>query len=168
MVKKFLSVLLAVLLASAMLSGCGLSVDRPEIKEARFDFSVTYEIDGETQTVSGVYVCEFDGVSWALDGGYSRDWTGYIEGEEAVHEMEIGTTKDGGKIMLAFGFHPAYFMGDPDMSYLEPPVPQLAIVHPIEGVDGINILGTESEIEEAYGVKIISYQYPDPIVNKFD
>ena len=51
---------------SALLAGCGLEVPRPEIKEGEFDFIVTYEYNGEIKTVSGVYVCEFSGISWAL------------------------------------------------------------------------------------------------------
>ena len=32
------------------------------IKKAQFNFSVTYEIDGEEKIYSGIYVCEYDGI----------------------------------------------------------------------------------------------------------
>ena len=82
--------LLVALMLSALLAGCGLEVPRPEIKEGEFSFTVTYEYNGEIKTVSGVYVCEFSGISWALDGGYHRAWNGYIKGGEPEEAVEIG------------------------------------------------------------------------------
>jgi hypothetical protein len=38
------------------------------VKEGRFDFSLTYEVDGEVKTYTGVYVCEYDGVLTTLLG----------------------------------------------------------------------------------------------------
>ena len=41
---------------------------KQEVKEGRFDFSLTYEVDGEVKTYTGVYVCEYDGVLTTLLG----------------------------------------------------------------------------------------------------
>ena len=59
--KKIFGILLLVLLLAATLAGCGLTAPRPEIEKGEFPFSVTYEFAGEIKTVSGVYVCEYNG-----------------------------------------------------------------------------------------------------------
>ena len=51
---------------TSFLSGCAAVVLLPKVKEGRFNFSVTYEINGEEKTYSGVYVCKYDGVSDSL------------------------------------------------------------------------------------------------------
>ena len=53
--KLFICVLFVTILSS-LFSGCATIMPIPEIKEGRFDFSVTCEINGEEKTFSGVYV----------------------------------------------------------------------------------------------------------------
>ena len=67
--KRILCTVLLVALV-LMLTSCGLQVPRPEVKEGRFNFSVTYEISGVTNTFSAVYVCEFNGTNWHYILGY--------------------------------------------------------------------------------------------------
>ena len=165
--KRTVSILLFVGILAGILTGCGLQVPRPEIKTGEFDFSVTYEWNGETKTVSGVYVCEYNGTDWALDGGYHRDWKGYVKHDKMETQIEIGTTEDGGVILLSFGFYPEYFMDDPATGGREVPEPWLTVSHSFADGDGVEILNDAEIIEETYGVKIISYQYSDPIENTF-
>ena len=165
--KRTLSFLFLAVFLAAMLTSCGLTVPRPEIKEAKFNYSVTYELNGETKTVSGVYVCEYDGTSWALDGGYTRDWKGYIEGGTDNDEVIIGTTNDGGTIILSLTLHPAYFMGEDYGATYFVPEPYLQINYPLEEGDGFSFERDEKVIEENYGAKIVSYEYDEPIANSF-
>ena len=125
--KKTAVAFLSVFILAGMLVSCGLGVPRPEIREAKFRFSVTYELNGETKTLEGIYVCEFDGVAWALDSGYTRDWIGYIEGGTMTNNVEICSTNDGGRISIALGLHPTYFMSDPNSAALETPKPKLIL-----------------------------------------
>ena len=150
---------------SYMLTGCGLTVPRPEIKEGEFAFSVTYEFNGETKTISGVYVCEYAGISWALDGGYSRDWKGYIKGDEEEEMMVIGTTAQGGKVEIDLDFYPEYFMGDSDTAGWEAPIPYVSVT--LVDDEGMMILHEPDEVEENCGAKIASYEYSEPIENSF-
>ena len=167
MMKKILSLVAFVLLLSLCLTSCGLTVPRPEIKEGRFNYSVTYELNGETKTVSGVYICKFDGVSWSLDGGYSRAWKGYIEGGTRNDEVNIGTTEDGGTIILTLCLAPDYFMGEDVVDLRGLPEPYLVITYPLEDADGFSMIGEADVIAEQYGAKIISYEYDEPIQNSF-
>lgn len=167
--KRMLSVVALLLLLALLLASCGLRVPRPKVKEGEFDFSITYELNGEIKTLSGVYVCEYDGTSWSLDGGYSRDWKSFVKGVDAgnQYEVQIGTTDDGGSIVLSYGFYPEYFMGDTQTVDLGIPEPTLVITHAMENVDGMNIIGEQEELAEHYSVKIIDYEYAKPIENTF-
>lgn len=151
---------------SIMLVGCLESPNDPTVEKGEFDFSVTYEINGEVKTVSGVYVCEYDGVSWALDGGPHRSWTGYCKGLED-DLIRIGTTADGQSIDLDLNLYPEYFMGDIEENYREPSKPYIVVT--VVGEDGgIGFAHEPDEVEELCGAKIISYTYEEPIVNSFD
>ena len=79
--QKFAAILAFLVMITSLFSGCVAKLPIPDIKKGRFDFSVTYEINGEEKTYSGVYVCEFDGVLTTLVGS-TREWKGYIENEK--------------------------------------------------------------------------------------
>ena len=166
--RKCIAWILVLVLAS-MLTGCGLAVPRPEIKEGRFDLSVTYEISGEVKTFTAVYVCEFDGSSWTPDGfDFSRDWKGYVEGDHEgdYNSAIIGKTEDGGDIILFFGVYPEYFMGDytGDSGV---PTPSVYVVYPEDEHGCSTSYAEPTEVEELFGVKIISHEYAAPIENEF-
>ena len=164
--KKFLSALIVIMMVAGMLTSCGLTVPRPEIKEGEFDFSVTYEVNGEEKTVSGVYACEYDGTSWALDSGFNRNWKGSIVGDDIEMEMVILELEDGGKIILDFNLNPDYFMGDFEEGIIDPPAPRLIITH--ENNDSGEISFTQDmALLEENGVRLVSYQYESPIENSF-
>ena len=156
--------LLAVMLVGTM-TGCGSMVSRPQIKEGEFDFSVTYEFNGETKTETGVYVCEYAGRSWYLDGGWSRDWKGYIKGGTQDNAIVIGTTEDGYLVELNLAVDPEYFMGDFAEGYYDDPEPYISIKVVEDG--GLWFMCEPSEVEEYCGAKIISYEYDEPIENSF-
>ena len=44
--------------------GFFVSIPKPEIKKGEFDFVLTYEVDGEIDTIEGTYVCKFDKYKW--------------------------------------------------------------------------------------------------------
>ena len=54
--KKIFTAFVALLLFSVCLTSCGLTMPRPEVKEGSFDFTVTYELNGEVKTVKDTYV----------------------------------------------------------------------------------------------------------------
>ena len=167
--KKIIMLFAVVLLVSLLLSSCGLAVPRPEVKEGRFDFSITYELNGEVKTLECVYVCEFDGTSWSIEGGdYSRDWKSHTEGdfEGDDYSAVIGKTEDGGDIILFFGIYPEYFMGDSEMGGRGAPEPDIYISYD-RGEGVCDLIQEDDVIEEVYGVKLLDYEYDEPIENSF-
>ena len=165
--KRVFSAFVMAVLVAAMLTGCGLTVPRPEIKEGKFDFSVTYELNGENKTISGVYVCEYNGTDWALDGGSHRDWKGCIEGGSEDDCFEIGTTEDGGAINVCLDFDPDYFMGEDVVEYKGVPEPYLIVVYPMTEDGALTFINDAETVAEQYGAKIISHVYDEPINNSF-
>ena len=166
--KRRLIALFLLLTLVSTLTGCGITVPRPEVEEGEFNFSITYEINGKVDTLSAVYMCEFDGVSWSVDGGYGRDWKAHTEGDYEGDDYSaiIGTTEDGGDIVLFFGIYPEYFMND-STGDRGAPEPSLYISYTLD-VDEYGLVSDPLEVEEIYGAKIISYEYDAPIVNTFN
>ena len=167
--KRIIAFLILTALLAVMLTGCGAAVPRPEVKEGRFDFSITYEMNGEINTFSAVYVCEYDGSSWTPDGfNFTRDWKAYVEGEYEgdYNSAIIGKTEDGGDIILLFGVYPEYFMGD-SIGDSGVPTPSVYIVYPEDEHGHSSSVAEPKDVEELYGVKIISYEYAAPIENSF-
>ena len=165
--KRKLSFGILILLMIGMLAGCGWTVPRPEIKSGEFNISVTYELNGDVRTISGVYVCEYNGTSWALDGGSSRDWIGYIKGNAFEEQIEIGTAEDGGTICLSLDLSPNYFMGEEIFETSEISEPWLLVKLADAEDGGLSIIHDQQEIEEIYGARIVSYKYDAPIQNTF-
>lgn len=147
------------------LSGCGFTVPRPEIKSGEFNFSVTYEYAGETKTVTGVYVCEYAGTSWTLDGGYDRDWTGYIKGSDDNDHILLDTVEGGDEIILVLNLNADYFMDDFNFDLYGNPAPYIMIKDYTE--EGFRILQDAADVERDYGAKVISYEYDAPVENTF-
>ena len=48
---------------------------KPKIKHGEFPFELVYEYKGEQVTITDTIICDYDGYSFSLDGGNSRDWT---------------------------------------------------------------------------------------------
>lgn len=146
--------------------GIFISIPKPEIKNGEFDFALTYEVDGEIKNIEGTYVCKFDGTSRNLDG-VSRDWTGYIKDHDNYTEYVIKTT-DEGVIMISLDIRPEFFMSDPDYidSYDIVPEPYIFIT---SGDPTIEDPTNEVSFDYYSGddVKIISFEYDEPIENTY-
>ena len=146
--------------------GIFISIPKPEVKEGEFDFALTYVVDGEEKMIEGTYVCKFDGVSRNLDG-VSRDWTAYIKDHDNFTEYEVKTTENG-VIMVSLDIRPEFFMSDPDYidSYDIVPEPYLFIT---SGDPTIEDPTNEVSFDyyEGDDVKIISFEYDEPIENTY-
>ena len=141
-------------------------VSRPEIKERRFDFSVTYELNGEIKTLTGIYECKFEDIDWSLDRGYTKEWSDRIDGIDNVNEIRLCTTEDGGIVSVRFGFSPGCFMNDLDAGVIDSPNPRLILSYDNAATREVRFTD-DAAIIEGYGVKLISYKYDPPIKISF-
>ena len=173
LIAVFLSVVLLITFA-----GCGKGLE-PNVKEGRFDFSVTYEVDGELETVSGVFVCEFAEVVKALDGAYI-EWNSYIEDTELSNRLDQNRgylplkTCDDGVIYLDFCLSAKYFMSDPSFgntnintdAAISSISPRLFIEYnETKGEELGKWWSEDVTVLDSYGAKIIGYEYDVPIEN---
>ena len=163
--RKLLCALLLAFMVTVCFTSCGLTVERPEVKEGKFNFSVTYEINGETTTISGVYVCEYDGIDRVLDGVNHRAWNGYIKDGTTEECIVLATAEDGGVVELNLHFAPEYFMGESYGDDDEPFSPSITVR--LENEEGLRFENNADLIAEVYGAKLISYEYDEPIQNSF-
>ena len=164
--KRIFAVLTMLSMLALLLSSCGFPVETPAVKEGKFNFSITYVLNGEAVTLSDVYVCEYDGIGWSLDGGFHREWTSSYEKGILGVDVPICTTEDGGRITLALGMYPEYFMGDPGYDESYAPNPWLILSYYNEET-GEESFTYDAEIIAGYGAKIIAYEYDEPIENEF-
>ena len=162
--KKLVALVALMTITTSLFSGCAVKMETPEVKEGRFDFSVTYTVNGEEQTYNGVYVCKYEGISVALDGK-GRSWDGYIENGSRDGLMEIQNNDDG-KIFIDFKFNPLYFMSDPNYTVFDIPAPELLLVYHSDDPDYVSI-GQDIDFLADYGVELIDYTYAAPIENSY-
>lgn len=168
----YISILIFLLTLS--LIGCEKAPE-PSVKEGKFNFSVTYEVDGEVKTISSVYVCTFV-ESGSLYDGFYVEWDSYIEDSEIEelfpdyhHNCIVVKTNEYGTIYLDLNLYPEYFMSEPGYDGSRRHEPILFIEYNDDKVEEVGTYGTEDLIVlESYGVKIISFVYDDPIENIFE
>jgi hypothetical protein len=161
---KLFSLVFWVVLIALFFSACVAKVPTPRIKEGRFDFSVDYEINGELKNYSGTYICKFDG-AYASLAGKGRDWNGYVE--DGIQTEIAVETNEHGTIYLDLGLYPEYFMSDPDYLGSRAPEPSLYMIYHTEDLGDLDIDG-ELDFFAIYGVRIVGYEYPQPIQNIYD
>ena len=157
----------AMILASTVLLMLVVSVFfgiamKPTITEHAFDFSITYELNGETKTIEDVY-----SVRYVRNGGYA-------DTKERIYQGNIGDMPEDstsyvlfedaeGKIVLLTALYAGYMMGDPQYaSYADDALCPQIVYYDREGYEY-----EDEETLTAKGVRLISYEYSSPIKNSF-
>ena len=136
----------------------------PSVTEYEFPYSITYTLNGETKTVSGVYKCAYDG----FNEGYNprdRYYKGefIVDGQSTLYGTYTIAEKDGAELYIVVTFNDEYLMNDTKSenynTYVQEPY--------LESIDrdGYEILPEESPAE--FAAEIVSWDYPEPIDNKF-
>ena len=147
-----------------MLTSCGLQIPRPQVKEGSFDVTVTYEVNGVVNTLDLVYICEYDGIGYTMEGTSYRAWNGHFEGYGDGDPIEVCVADDGSRIQLSFLIYAEYFMGEPETEDFYPEVKTERVYYE----DGVEMIDYDEElIAEDYGVRVVSIEYDKPIENSF-
>lgn len=164
--KKLLSpVIVLVVAIVAMIAYSLISniAKKPTITENEFAFSVTYELNGETETIDDVITVRYD-----RNDGYTdtktRIYIGKIGGieEENVTTYHLQEDADG-YILLNTKLYADYLMGDTPYDYFADDefAPQILYY------DSEHAEYTDEETLAAQGVRLVSWEYPTPIKNSF-
>ena len=157
----------AIILAVAVLAIAAYSLissiaKKPTITEGEFPFSITYELNGETVTINDVYKARY----------VAKD--GHADTKARVYVGEIGDMGEGNtvytlktdanaRIELWTYFHPEYLMGDPSYDYFDDAAFEPIIYY----FDSEEIEYHDEETLTAQGIKLIGFEYPEPIENTF-
>ena len=64
---------------------------KPKTTHGEFPFELVYEYKGEQHTIKDTIVCDYDGYSWSLEGGNTRDWTCEFEKDSEYGQYIIDT-----------------------------------------------------------------------------
>ena len=136
---------------------------KPTITEGDFPFSITYELNGKTETIEGVYSASYVG-----HGGYAdtkgRIYEGKIVGMQNEEDnFYVLSENEEGYLVLHTNFYADYLMGDTEYDYFmgEEFAPKMYYY---------DSQGVEYEDEEtllAQGASLIRWTYPVPVTNSF-
>lgn len=163
---KTLAVILAIGLIAALAAYLMSSIVKvPTVTEHEFPYSVTYQLDGQTKTLEGVYTVRFDDTNLAMEP-WKRYYTGThrSDGDEYLGSECVIAKKDELSLCISLCFTDAYLMGDDEKNAEEAQalaVPQLVVYdreqYPLE----------DREIIEKFNAELVSWELPEPIENRF-
>ncbi|MBR5229755.1 MAG: hypothetical protein IKW01_02770 [Firmicutes bacterium] len=135
----------------------------PVITEKEFPFSITYQLNGQTETIDGVYAVSFTG-----NGAYAdptqRNYEGKVisQYEGADTSFILGEVEDG-VIMIYTRFHPDYLMGEAYYDYFDNE--EFKPILSYQDAEGYAYEDEETLLQ--HGAKLISWEYPEPIENSY-
>ncbi len=136
----------------------------PEVTYCEFPFEITYKLDGETKTVSDIYVCEYVGSYWNWNIGDYREWKGYLKSNQNENIVLI---EDGNKEIICNIGKPEYYMDDSDEWSIETNEPTLIIVEHLDS-GGYSSSSLSNELKEYYKIELVGWKLSEPIENSFE
>ena len=160
-----LALLLVIVLAAAFLwyiSGGILGemlFDRPgkpKAKHGEFPFELVYEYNGQLFTVNETIVCDYEGTSFSLEGGNSRDWNCYITNNDRWGRYYPDEAKHP-TLYVQVPLDAEYYMGSPD-AHEEFATPYLFLID-----DSTGTTYYEQDLSDVVGAKIIRWEVSAPL-----
>ena len=144
----------------------------PAIKYGEFPFEIIYEYNGKEGVIKDTIVCEYEGYSFALDGGNTRDWNCYIKNsnENGYYYIDKENQPD---LYIYVPMNAEYYMGAPN-SDIETAKPYIYYNAYEESEDvyeedpSEEIVLTENEDpRDKVDIRIIEWKPSEPIQNNF-
>ncbi len=185
--KKIFSVVISLLLVFC-LAGCEERFDpAPQIKEGEFPFVVEYEMNGERYLIEDALVCTFDGYginNFAIFGYPTpRSWsmklkkTGkehfnitLIDFEDNTESLLVKNRINNWSSLRIYLGSGGYYMGDTDRDKDNPKIEYVEeytiIPNWLSEIDSTML--SNEELEKYFGIKIIRFEFSEPIENKFE
>lgn len=140
----------------------------PEIKYAEFPFELIYEIDGEIVAINDLYVCEFVGFEGdSANLKKKRKWNGYIKGtgESGIMIFEK-TTEDRYLQINCYVGYPEYYMSEEGYESQSIYTPSIVCNYVDDKWKSATTL-EYNELWEQYKIRIISWEFSEPIKNTY-
>lgn len=161
--KKAKCILAVYLIATLALLLLGYSVQKPKVVQQEFPFTITYSYQGETKTVSDVYIGEYVRSAKYI-GDDSLAWYGYIKDHDRLESdfYRIGEVA-GQAFSINLNMDPGYLMGDP--AHADSVCQPSGVCHIFDGTNAVTV--TDHNELAQLGLSIVSWEYPKPIENAF-
>lgn len=158
----------------------GLSIlpnpPRPEIIYGEFPFRLVYEINGETKVIEDTLICEYDGIGMDTGRGKFLKWkVSLASGNHKILLLNIegssgiARLKKTLKQEIYYDPGPAwYYMGEHmgGNGYMHN-FPNASFSEQYQDGIGANGILLEDDLFEKYKIKLISWDYAQPIKNTF-
>ena len=181
--KRLFSIIIVFMMIFS-LSGCEKGYEpAPRITEGEFPFVLEYEINGERHIIEDTVVCEFYGYDLSNSfpfTDYSRMWYQSLKsGEEQkrlILELEENTesvlvkgrTNTESNVSLFYGYG-GYYLGDPEDAERIPCINFVEEYKISEKVTHSEVTAlTNEQLEEYFGIKVIRFEFSEPIENRFE
>ena len=129
---------------------------KPKVKHGEFPFELVYEYKGEQYTIKDTITCDYEGISWSLEGGNSRDWTCEFSKDDEYGQYIIETI-NGRDLYIEVPEAPDYYMGDKEFSK-EETYPLIMFVDESTGM-----FYQEKDKVDVVGIKIIDWNPSKPL-----
>ena len=84
---------------------------KPKEKHGEFPFELVYEYKGEQRVLKDTIVCDYEGYSWSLEGGNSRDWTCVFQNDEEYGQYYVDKENEP-DLYIEIPEAADYYMGD--------------------------------------------------------
>ena len=148
--------ILAIYIAAtcAVVFGC-YGVQKPEVERQEFPFTITYSYQGKTNTISDIYVAEYDRVAKYI-GDDLLTWFGYVKDKDRL-EADFYRVDDSFSINL--NIEPGYVMGDP--RYADSKCQPTGVYY------SEDVVVTDQDELALMGIVILGWEYPYPMENSF-
>ena len=124
---------------------------KPKVKHGEFPFQLVYEFEGQQYTVNETIVCDYKGVSFALDGGNTRDWDCYVTNNDRYGRYYLDEANRP-TLYIQVPLEAEYYMGMPDAK-VEYTSPYIFFVD-----DSTGTTHYAEDLMDVAGVKLISWQ----------
>ena len=133
---------------------------KPKVKHGEFPFELVYEYKGEQLTITDTIVCDYDGYSFSLEGGNSRDWTCSFKNNEdyGQYYVDIENEPD---LYIVIPDAPDYYMGDKEYTK-EDASPYIRYIDEDTGT-----YYEEKERIDIIDIEIIEWNPSEPLKNNF-
>lgn len=136
---------------------------KPTITEKEFPFSITYEFNGKTEKIEDVFKVTFKGHDGYADTK-SRIYVGdFVNGPKENDRFYVLLENDSERIIIDTNFFADYMMGEQDCGYFDDGAFEPQILY----YDSEEIEYTDEQTLSEHGVKLIDWEYPEPIENTF-
>ncbi|KJB85749.1 hypothetical protein AZ66_22830 [Paenibacillus sp. E194] len=141
------------------------SPSRPEVTYAEFPFRLEYEINGKRIVIKDTLICEYDGIGVDEGRGKYRKWKEHLaSGNQNILLLKVNDTKE----IYYYPGSAQYYMGDMNegVTYTQSFPNARYFEKYADGSTRDGIIRAD-ELLNKYNIKLISWDYTQPIKNNF-